>query len=158
MKKEDCEKGFKAFEYDAAVCDNCGRRADQHLVSAMDDQLTKAMWKVLLAEGGVWSYYGGGFVTAHSQKDEYTRGLIYHNEMAKIDIHMTACEINWTRTNRPEMTRLAEFNGTFSTSDSYKTALAGELFCKCGEFTYEKIGMDEITLGQLIWKVVHADD
>jgi hypothetical protein len=151
----ECKKGFKAFEYDAAVCDNCGRRADQHPTSAVDDDLTKAMWKVLLAEGGVWSFYGGYFVKAES----YGRpGDLYHNEMAKIDIHMTSCEIDWKKTRRPAMTQLGEFNGTFTDTELYQTALAGELFCKCGEIRYEKVGMNEITLGQLIWKVVHADD
>lgn len=153
-----CEKGFKAFEYDSTVCDNCGGLASAHPVSEMDDKLTKAMWKVLLEEGGVWNYYGGGFVKAQSSKDAYTRGEIYHNEMAKIDIHMTACEIDWKWTKRPEMTKLQEFAGTFATDDYYQTALAGELHCKCGEVRYEKIGMNETTLGQLIWKVVHADD
>lgn len=156
--KADCPKGFKAFEYDANVCNNCGEIAEEHPVSEADDNLTKAMWKLLIAEGGVWNYYGGGFIPADSAKDAYTRGKIYHNEMAKIDIHMTACKIDWKRTKRPKMDQLAEFAGTFEESDYYKTGLVGELFCKCGEVSYAQIGMNDITLGQLIWKVVHADD
>lgn len=149
---------FKAFEYDAYVCDNCGKLADAHPRSQMDDNLTKMMWRVLIAEGGVWNYYGGTFEKAESRKDPYLRGKIYHNAMAKIDIHMTACEIDWQRTERPEMTQLGEFSGTFATCDNYKTALAGELYCVCRTVFREQIGMNEITLGQLIWKVVHADD
>lgn len=141
------------------VCDNCGGLASAHPRSAEPDGLTAALWKILLAEGGVWSYYGGGFVKAESRKDAYQRGVIYHNEMAKIDIHMTACEIDWKETRRPTMDgELLEFAGTGYDSQRITGKLFGQLFCKCDEYSYEEIGMDDITLGQLIWRVVHADD
>lgn len=151
-------KGFKPFPYDPGVCDNCGKLADEHTLPAEPDGLTQAMWKVLLEEGGTWSYYGGMFEKGRSHKDAYERGKIYHNEMAKIDIHMTACEIDWKKTRRPEMTQLKTFAGTFASHNDYSTGLAGDLYCKCGEVYWKTIGMDGITLGQLIWKVVHADD
>lgn len=155
-----CE-GFKPFSYDPTICDLCGEpaKSSAHPRASEPDGLTAALWKVMIAEGGAWSFYGGGFIKAESVKDSYTRGRIYHNEMAKIDIHMTACGIDWKLTDRPGMDgELSEFAGTFTDNNRITGKLFGKLYCKCGKVYGEEIGIDDLTLGQLIWRVTRADD
>lgn len=145
---------FVPFKYAVDVCDTCGRLLSEHPGEHTPDDLTKAMWKVLLTDGGLWSFYGGGFIPAECGMD---RGVAWRNEMAKIQLHMEACEIDWKRTEAPEMSEMSEFAGTFNESDKVER-LCGVLFCKCRELAWKRIGINGITLGQLIWKVVHADD
>lgn len=149
-------KDFKPFPYAPEVCDNCGKLADTHPRPAEPDNLTKAMWKVLLAEGGVWSYYGGHFEVAARQGP-------YANAMAQIADHMATCKIDWKKTDRPSMDHtLLEFAGTEDESIRITGKVAGKLYCVCGKMGsypwYDEIGFDGLTLGELIWKVVHADD
>lgn len=159
-----CE-GFKPFSYDPTICDLCGEpaKSSAHPRASEPDGLTAALWKVLIAEGGTWSYYGGGFIKAESVKDSYIRGLVYRNDMARINFHLATCEIDWKQTERPSMDgELSEFAGTECESARITGKLSGRLYCKCGEVgrypLSDPIGIDDLTLGQLIWRVTRADD
>lgn len=149
MTKLVCQ--FVPFKYAVDVCDTCGNMLSAHPGEQATDDLTKAMWKVLLEIGGEWSYYGGCFDTPRVFSD----GRM--NKTASVRSHMVNCEINWKLTKAPDMTEFSEFCGTFNPSEKIEV-LAGYLCCKCGEVMNEEWGVQGITLGQLIWKVVHADD
>lgn len=161
MKKK-CQDP-KPFKYAPEVCDSCGGMLADHTQELVQtDDFVKAMWKVLLEIGGIWNLYGGDFEYAHASGTDrffYQGGKrVGGNEMWLIQRHMEKCKIDWRHTEAPRMSDyLSVFNGTF-TENGCTTGLVGRFTCKCGEYRYKEIGTKEITLSQLIWKVVHADD
>lgn len=127
------------------VCGNCGNLLDAHTRQVDDParQRTKeAMWKVLLTHGAPHCQYHGGPSPERGQK---------------LHQHLETCAINWKHTEEPKMGDATVFNGTF-TENGTVHLLIGELWCKCGEYQWAKITVEDMTLSQLIWHVAHLDD
>lgn len=124
------------------VCANCGNLIDAHRLSAVPNATLQAMWKIMIRHGGTYSQYGGGM-------DRYGGDLVRE--------HMASCAIDFTRTEQPKMDGLSAFVDSFSENEPV-TILHGDLYCACGKYVWQHICIDDMTLGELIWQVVHLDD
>lgn len=131
------------FKLDPSVCGTCGLDLDRHTVKPGDDEAARrmkiAMWKVLVEHGGKWNTYCG----------------VEGGD--KIRKHMDGCRIDWKHTERPSIISVFGFTDTFSDPDK-KEILGGHLWCVCGHIRYEEIVIDDLSMGELIWLVAHADD
>lgn len=133
------------FHLDPSVCGRCGLDLDRHGgTKPQDTEAARrqkiAMWKVLIDHGGKWSYHGGSPEGGEQLRE-----------------HMGHCRIDWKHTEMPAMTTVAEFTDTFSAPDT-KEVIGGMLWCVCGVYRYDEIVICDLSMGELIWLVAHADD
>lgn len=132
---------FKPFALDSEVCDECGNLRDRHdQIETEYAPYREAAWKWMLANGGIWSFYG----------------WYYDGESDRMRAHLEGCGIDWGNTTEPRMESKREFAGTFAEEDSYVEVVIGELFCRCGEIRHQEWSVRDRTLGQIIWEVVNA--
>jgi hypothetical protein len=136
MKKIANHK-FVPFEHATDVCDNCGKLQEQH--AAHDIVMREAIWTFLLGRGYVHSYYGG---TNDVRMDEITD-------------HLTKCSIDWRRTVDPKAGTVSEFTDTESEAAEL-VKFYGTMTCTCGHIWAQRVCIDHMGLGQIIWHVVRG--
>ncbi len=135
---------FTPFPRALDVCDTCGNLASAHTPVKAESQpdYVRAMWKVMIAKGGFHDGFG------------HTLNVGQTIELRK---HMKRCGVDFTKTREPRMDTVYEFDGTDCDSKQV-AAITGTLYCKCNKYRYSTVAILDMTLGQLIWHTVHADD
>lgn len=136
-------RSFVPFPFDVSVCDTCGHLGSDHAVASVD-RFHESMWKVMLAFGGIHSYYSGS-PSLDERKTDAMRE------------HMAGCAINWRDTHPIDMDMVDCFVDSFSDS-IYVPTLIGELSCRCDMYFRQELILPKQSMGQLIWRAAHIDD
>jgi hypothetical protein len=163
-----CEK-FSQFQGYPDVCEHCGELAENHpSVGVGYSEFREAIWNVLIKHGGVRSFYGGydsgdtAILKAHMLGEKLDEpemwSPLFRKDYEKA-LKSGPCGIDWDWTEEPCFDdRIAEFSGTFATSDYYVCGVRGMLHCKCGVLRWKDVTLLDKTLGQVIWLTVHEGD
>jgi hypothetical protein len=161
-----CDKP-EMFSLDPSVCENCGQLLADHTHKYVPYK--EAMWRALIAHGGIWSYYAGHIDMWRTVKLRLHFGLsmperelyIFNPTPGQMEIlaeSVANCEVDLKNSSDPVSDTVAEFCGTFTENHTQHPVISGTLNCKCGEYRREQVVIEGKSVGQLIWLTVKGGE